>query len=303
MCEHKSYIILRQPGKLYPSHHKGPQKIVTAETPPLEDLAQSIIPIAQRAGAAILDIYRTGPNTRLKADQSPVTDADHASEDLILDSLSKLFPEIPVVAEESLAAGNIPEVQRYFFLVDPLDGTKEFIKKNGEFTVNIALVDGARPIFGLVYAPDKADCYVTLGSDRAARFELLSNHNPAARQMFDFQMLTGEPSEQRPMTAIVSRSHLTPETETFLQKLGNPARLFLGSSLKFGVIARGDADVYPRFGRTSEWDTAAGHALLNAVGGCVLTGDGEPFLYGKKEGKFLNPPFVAWRRKPNAFVS
>ncbi len=105
------------------------------------------------------------------------------------------------------------------------------------------------------------------------------------------------------MTAMISRSHLTPATESFLKKLGDPERLSLGSSLKFCVIARGDADVYPRLGQTSEWDTAAGHAILNATGGCVLTGDGQPFLYGKKEERFLNPPFVAWRRPPNAIVS
>ncbi len=276
---------------------------MTAEAPPLEDLAQSILPIAQRAGAVILDIYHSNPNTRYKADKSPVTDADHASEDLILDALSKLFPDIPVVAEESLAAGNIPDVQRYFFLVDPLDGTKEFIKKNGEFTVNIALVEAGIPIFGLVYAPDKADCYITLARNIAARCNLLADFNPSQDQKFDFQNLTGEAQEQRPTTAIVSRSHQTPETESFLIDLGNPQRLLLGSSLKFGVIARGDADVYPRFGRTNEWDTAAGHALLNATGGCVLAGDGGPFLYGKKDQSFLNPPFVAWRRKPSSIGS
>ena len=275
---------------------------MTAEAPPLEDLAQSIIPIAQRAAAAIMDIYRSNPNTRYKADKSPVTDADHASEDLIIDSLSMLFTEIPVVAEESLAAGNSPDVKKYFFLVDPLDGTKEFIKKNGEFTINIALIEAGFPIFGLIYAPDKADCYITLTRDTAVRFHLLPDRNPSPHQKFDFQKLTGEAQEQRPMTAIVSRSHLTPETETFLNKLGDPQRSLLGSSLKFGVIARGDADVYPRFGRTYEWDTAAGHALLNATGGCVLTGDGGPFLYGKKDRSFLNPPFVAWRRKPSSIV-
>ncbi len=276
---------------------------MTVKAPPIEELAQPIIPIAQRAGAVILDIYRSNHNARLKADKSPVTDADHAAENLIVESLSKLFPDIPVVAEEGLAAGNIPEVENCFFLVDPLDGTKEFLKKNGEFTVNIALVDDDRPVFGLIYAPDKDDCYVTLRSHRAARFRLLPDHNPSPRQEFDFQMLTGEPSAQRPMTAMVSRSHLTPETESFLKGLGNPERLSLGSSLKFGVIARGDADVYPRFGQTSEWDTAAGHALLNATGGCVLTGDGQPFRYGKKEARFINPPFIAWRRPPDSIVS
>ncbi len=268
-----------------------------------EDLANSLLPIAQRAGAASLDIYRSNPNTRYKADQSPVTDADHASEDLIVEALSKLCPEIPVVAEERLAAGIIPDVQTRFFLVDPLDGTKEFVKRNGEFTVNIALVDAEQPVLGLIYAPDKADCYVALARKTAARCKLLPDRDPSPRQKFDFQILTGEADEQRRLTAIVSRSHLTPETETFLKKLGDPNRLTLGSSLKFGVIARGDADVYPRFGQTSEWDTAAGHALLNAAGGCVLTGDGKPFLYGKRDSRFINPPFVAWRRKPSTFES
>ncbi len=275
---------------------------MTGEELSPEKLAESIIPVAQRAGAAILDIYRADPNTRYKADKSPVTDADHAAEDIILESLSKLFPDIPVIAEESLAAGRIPDVQTCYFLVDPLDGTKEFLKKNGEFTVNIALIDARKPVFGLVYAPDKADCYVTLGRNHAARFRLLPDPNPSSDQRFDFQKLTGEATEQRPMTAVVSRSHLTPETESFLKELGDPQRTFMGSSLKFCVIARGEADVYPRFGRTCEWDTAAAHAVLDAAGGCLLTGDGKPFLYGKKEAKFLNPSFVAWRRKPSSIA-
>lgn len=271
---------------------------MTAEALPHEDLASAIIPIAQRAGATILDIARSGLNTRYKADRSPVTDADEAAENLILDALSKLFPGIPAVAEERMAGGDAPEIQRYFFAVDPLDGTKEFLKGNGEYTVNIALIDGERPVFGLIYAPEKDDCYVTLGSRKAARLKLVASHNPSARPESEFQFLTGEPQHERPMTAIVSRSHLTPDTEGFLKKLGAPQMMLLGSSLKFGVIARGDADVYPRFGRTCEWDTAAGHALLNATGGCVLTMDGGPFLYGKKGQSFVNPGFVAWRRKP-----
>jgi 3'(2'), 5'-bisphosphate nucleotidase len=205
-----------------------------------------------------------------------------------------------VVAEESLAAGRIPDVGDVFFLVDPVDGTKEFIKKNGEFTVNIALVAGGRPVFGLVYAPDKDDCYLTLGANRAVRLRLRADKNPPAGQTYDFEPLTGEPREQRPFTAIVSRSHLTPDTETFLQRLQDPPRLRVGSSLKFAMLASGLADVYPRIALTSEWDTAAGHALLDAAGGCVLTGDGGPFLYGKKEGRFRNPSFVAWRRESDA---
>lgn len=270
---------------------------MTFDVSSLQELGAAIIPIAQRAGAAILDIYASDPHTRYKADRSPVTDADQASEDLILAALSKLYPDIPVVAEESQAAGRSPDLTRYFFLVDPLDGTKEFLRQNGEFAINIALIDKDRPVFGLIYAPVKADCYVTLKSG-AARLDLRPNHNPPAREAFEFQSLTGEPRSERPMTAIVSRSHQTPQTESFLEKLGSPPRIILGSSLKFGVIARGDADVYARFGETCEWDTAAGHALLNAVGGSVLTGDGGPFLYGKKDRGYLNPPFVAWRRYP-----
>ncbi len=276
---------------------------MTVEAPPIEELALPIIAIAQRAGAVILDVYRSNPNTRYKADRSPVTDADQAAENLILESLSKLFPDIPVVAEEALAAGNIPDVQDCFFLVDPLDGTKEFLKKNGEFTVNIALVNAKQPVFGLIYAPDSDDCYVTLRRNEAARCKLLPDHNPSPRQEFEFQILSGEAAGQRPLTAMVSRSHLTPDTESFLKGLGDPVRLSFGSSLKFCAIARGDADVYPRLGPTCEWDTAAGHAILNAAGGCVLTSGGQPFLYGKKEQRFLNPSFIAWRRPPNSIVS
>ncbi len=273
---------------------------MTVDPPSAEELALALIPVAQRVGAAIMDIYRSDPNVRYKADKSPVTDADHAAEDIILDSLARLAPEIPAVAEESLAAGRIPDVEDAFFLVDPLDGTKEFLKRNGEFTVNIALVAGGRPVFGLVYAPDKGDCYVTLGPDKAARLPLRPDKNPPPGQTYDFELLTGEPPAQRPFTAIVSRSHLTPETEAFLRRLQDPPLLRIGSSIKFALIARGLADVYPRIAPTSEWDTAAGHALLDAAGGCLLTGDGGPFLYGHKERRFLNPPFVAWRRKSDA---
>jgi 3'(2'), 5'-bisphosphate nucleotidase len=275
---------------------RGSKKIVTSDTFLTEDLSLSIIPAAQRAGAAVMQVYHSNPNVRYKADRSPVTDADHASEDIILEALAKLAPEIPVIAEEQLAAGNIPDVGTRFFLVDPLDGTKEFIKANGEFTINIALIEGRKPVFGLIYAPDKDDCYITLRPDAAARFKLTPASNPHPRQKFDFEPLSGVLPQPRSRTAIVSRSHLTPETEAFLHKLGNPQRILLGSSLKFCILARGEADVYPRFAPTSEWDTAAGHAILNATGGGVLAGDGEPFFYGKQERRFTNPSFVAWRR-------
>ncbi|MBI4723725.1 MAG: 3'(2'),5'-bisphosphate nucleotidase CysQ [Rhodomicrobium sp.] len=263
-------------------------------------MAFALIATAQQAGAAILDIYRLDPNVRYKADRSPVTDADHASERIILAALAKLMPDVPVIAEEQTAAGILPETGEVFFLVDPLDGTKEFLKLNGEFSVNIALVAGNKPVFGLIYAPDKSDCYVTLSPGKAFRCALRPAHNPPLRQDLDFVPLSGEAVVSRPMTAIVSRSHLNPETVAFLEKLGDPGRITLGSSLKFGVLARGEADFYPRFGPTSEWDTAAGQAILEATGGCLLTTQGEPFIYGKRGTRFTNPPFIAWRRASDA---
>ncbi len=264
------------------------------------DLAANLIPTAQRAGAAIMNIYQPDVAVRYKSDQTPVTDADHAAEEIILESLAKLAPEVPVIAEEQAAAGLIPEIDNLFFLVDPLDGTKEFLKRNGEFTVNISLVYQRIPLFGLIYAPAMSDCYLTLEPGRAVRFSLPPSETPVSFEELEFEPLTGQPREERPLTCIVSRSHLRPETEAFLDRFSSPKRLHMGSSLKFCVIARGDADFYPRFGPTSEWDTAAGQAILNTVGGAVVTPDGKPLLYGKKDQKFANPSFVAWRRSADA---
>jgi 3'(2'), 5'-bisphosphate nucleotidase len=269
---------------------------VTRDGASYKGLALEIIATAQRAGAAILDIYRADPKARFKADRSPVTEADLAAEDIILASLAKLMPGTPVVAEEQATAGNIPVCGDVFFLVDPLDGTKEFLKFNGEFTVNIALIEATLPVFGLVYAPDKADCYVTLAPGKSFRCCLPPAHDAAPDEGLDFTPLTGEPHSQRPFTALVSRSHVRPQTVEFLEKLGNPPRLVMGSSLKFGLLARGEADVYPRFGPTSEWDTAAGQAIVEAAGGAVLTEDGQPLRYGKVQEGYTNPSFIARRR-------
>ncbi|MGO9544944.1 MAG: 3'(2'),5'-bisphosphate nucleotidase CysQ [Rhodomicrobium sp.] len=270
---------------------------MTLEASDYKDFALSAVVAAQQAGAAIMDIYnRQTLNVRYKADSSPVTDADHASEDIVIAALSKLMPGIPVIAEEQASAGNIPDTGATFFLVDPLDGTKEFLKFNGEFTINIGLVRERKAVFGLIYAPAKADCYVTLSPGKAFRCALRPAAGASLPGDLSFVPLDGEAAEQRPFTAIVSRSHVRPETLAFLAQLGEPARTVLGSSLKLGVLARGEADVYPRFGPTSEWDTAAGQAILEATGGCVVTADGEPLLYGKKDGGYLNPSFIAWRR-------
>jgi 3'(2'), 5'-bisphosphate nucleotidase len=268
---------------------------VTLEAAEYKDLAFAIMEAAQHAGRAIMDIYRSAPQVHFKADSSPVTDADHASEAILIAALSKLMSDVPIIAEERTASGYIPDLTRSFFLVDPLDGTKEFLKFNGEFAINIALVENGKAVFGLIYAPDKADCYVTLSPGAAYRCSLPPD--PAAHSsQAAFTLLSGESDASRPFRAIVSRSHLRPEAVRFLEKLGNPEKAILGSSLKFGVLARGDADVYPRFGPTSEWDTAAGQAILEAAGGCAVTLEGQPLRYGKRDEGFVNPPFIAWRR-------
>jgi 3'(2'), 5'-bisphosphate nucleotidase len=267
---------------------------VTLKSSGFKHFALAAVAVAQRAGAAIMDIYRTAPDVRYKDDRSPVTDADHAAENIIVEALAKLMPGVPVIAEERAAAGQIPLTGSEFFLVDPLDGTKEFLKRNGEFTVNIALVRDESPVFGLIFAPDLRDCYITLEPGQAFRCKLAPAHEPVAEP--DFLPLTGEAPAERPLTAITSRSHLGPETLAFLEKLGRPPRLGAGSSLKFGALAAGEADVYPRFGPTCEWDIAAGQAILEAAGGCVLTVDGTPLRYGKRAAKYLNPSFIAWRR-------
>ncbi|MGA7326379.1 MAG: 3'(2'),5'-bisphosphate nucleotidase CysQ [Rhodomicrobium sp.] len=264
-----------------------------------KDFAHALLLEAQRAGAAIMDIYRSGADVRYKADRSPVTGADNASERILLAALSELAPGVPVIAEEQAAAGMNPPIGSEYFLVDPLDGTKEFLKVNGEFTVNVALVVDKKPVFGLVYAPAKSDCYVTLTQKTAFRCFLPPAHNPAPEQELEFLPLTGEPAVPRSVTAIISRSHPRPEVIEFLDKLGIVERITLGSSLKFGVLARGEADVYPRFGPTSEWDIAAGQVILEAAGGCVVTAGGEPFIYGKQAEGFTNLPFIAWRRRPD----
>ena len=251
--------------------------------PDLGRLLPEIVKLAERAAAVILDHYRGDAAVRLKADASPVTAADEAAEAVILAGLAELTPTIPVVAEETVAAGRIPALSDGpFWLVDPLDGTKEFISKNGEFTVNIALIEGREAVLGVVLAPALGKVWwgarghgamARDGEDRAPPRRIGVRSKPA-----------------RPV-AVASRSHADPQTEAFLDAAGVAERISAGSSLKFCLVAEGKADLYPRFGRTMEWDTAAGHAVLSAAGGRVTTRDGAPFVY-RKPG-FENPGFIA----------
>lgn len=262
----------------------------------ITDMLDILERAALAAGKAILEIYHSGTEVRLKADESPVTDADQKAEAIILSWLENYFPVIPVVAEESVSAGRIPNIAgKAFFLVDPLDGTKEFVNRRDDFTVNIALIDKGVPILGVVYAPALGVAY-SAGSGRAEKFTI----TPGFQQ--EDRIIIGCRSHGDRLTAIASRSHNSQETVNFLQQHEIADYSAIGSSLKFCLLAEGVADIYPRFSRTMEWDTAAGDAILRAAGGETLTMDGNPLTYGKQgqdsDIDFANPFFVSrgkWR--------
>jgi 3'(2'), 5'-bisphosphate nucleotidase len=246
--------------------------------------------IAWRAGEIILRHYADGAEARQKQDQSPVTAADEEAERYILGRLRTKWPDVPIIAEEETAAGRMSEIGARFFLVDPLDGTKEFISRNGEFTVNIAEIENGRPVRGVVYLPAKDRLF--LGELPGNAFEIPTERGKAP----DFSKAKPISARAAPadgLVAVASRSHRDYKTEEYLQKFPVKDFAAAGSSLKFCLIAAGEADIYPRLGRTMEWDVAAGHAVLAAAGGSVTTIDGRPFTYGKVEEKFANPFFVA----------
>jgi 3'(2'), 5'-bisphosphate nucleotidase len=243
---------------------------------------------ARRAAAAIMAVYAADFGVRRKDDASPVTLADERAEAIILEALCAAAPEIPVIAEEKAAAHGLPEAApRRFFLVDPLDGTKEFISRNGEFTVNIALVEDGIPVLGVVHVPAQDVTYV--GAE-----------GRATRRRGD---APAEPIRARPppsgLVVVHSRSH---ENNAALAAYLSDKRVaemrVSGSSVKFCLLAAGEADLYPRFGETMEWDTAAGHAVLLAAGGSVVTHDGAPLGYGKPG--FRNSGFVAHGLAPRS---
>lgn len=254
-----------------------------------ETLEQTLCSLALEAGAAAMEIYGRNFSAETKADASPVTEADRLGEEIILAGLKGFAPQIPVLAEESAAAGDIPDpLGERFFLVDPLDGTKEFISKTGEFTVNIALIEMGRPAFGVVYAPAANRLYFggRAGAWRAAVENAV---------MGDRETIRARKAPAAGLVAVASRSHRSPETDAFLDTLSVADFTAAGSSLKFCLVAEGMADIYPRFGRTMEWDTGAGQAVLEAAGGRVVVHPGgEALSYGKKARGFDNPHFIAW---------
>ena len=237
---------------------------------------------ALSAGTTILEIYAQPFAVQQKADASPVTLADQLAEAAIVEALTKATPDIPIIAEELAAAGHLPAAApARFWLVDPLDGTKEFIRRNGEFTVNIALIENGKPCLGIVHAPAQG---VTYWGDAGGARRQRGRETPQAIAV----------RAVPPTGAVVvhSRSHADEtQLDRYVAAVPQAERRVSGSSIKFCLIAAGEADLYPRFGRTMEWDTAAGQAVLEAAGGAVATRDGRPLRYGKSG--FENPDFVA----------
>ncbi|PZM14034.1 3'(2'),5'-bisphosphate nucleotidase CysQ [Rhizobium tubonense] len=256
---------------------------------------------ALEAGEAILKVYRGGYAVELKLDLSPVTIADERAEEIILRHLARDFPHIPVIAEESVAAGIIPDIRgKSFFLVDPLDGTREFVEHRDEFTVNIAYIHEGVPVAGIVYAPAIGLAFT--GEDgKAEKLVVNDQFKIAERSAIRVRR------QEENLLALASRCHGSVSTDDFMAANAVTACTTIGSSLKFCLLAEGKADVYPRFTRTMEWDTAAGDAVLRAAGGTTVTLDGRPLYYGKTDqsddSDFANPNFICWGGRQSVAVA
>src|SRR5215510_4126397 len=263
-----------------------------------KSLAEGLLGVVLSAARVEMSHFGAGLAVETKADKSPVTIADRAAEEIILRGLQRLVPGVPVIAEESVAHGSLPATSHRFFLVDPLDGTKGFIKGKPEFTINIALIEQAQPTFGIIYAPALADFYLTLGPSHAVNAKFAPQTSARFLSEVELQPIRSRLADPKALVALTSQSHPSRATEAFLRRYQVVEQRALASCLKFGWLAKGAADLYPRTGETSEWDTAAGHALLVAAGGSVTTLAGGPLLYGKASCHYINPNFVAWGGDP-----
>lgn len=241
----------------------------------------NVLKIADTASEKVLSIYKTDFNVDYKADKSPITEADLASHQAIVDGLRDLTPDIPVLSEEG---ADIPWEERRqwsrFWLIDPIDGTKEFTQRTDEFTVNIALIENGEPVLGVVTAPALKDAYWGLKGEGAYKRDSAGEIH---------KITVAEPTDT--VRVVASKNHLNDDTKAFIEKFDSHELVQAGSSLKFCRIAEGQADIYPRLGPTCEWDTGAAHAVLSAAGGKVETLEGAPLQYGKED--VLNPFFVA----------
>ena len=244
------------------------------------DLIEQLIEISKEAGEAILKVYNADFDYQIKEDLSPLTKADILSHKIICERLKVLTPDIPILSEEnSDIPFNIKSLWKQYWLVDPLDGTKEFINRNGEFTVNIALINNNEPVFGVIYIPTHNRLF--WGSRNHGSYEI--NNDIGEKKI--------HVSDKDLKKIVCSRSHSNPEFNNFLDKLDTYKTMKIGSSLKFCLIANGEIDIYPRLGPTSEWDIAAGEAILRSAGGCIIDLEGKNIIYNKKN--IINPSFIA----------
>jgi 3'(2'), 5'-bisphosphate nucleotidase len=251
------------------------------------DLLALLETLALKAGREIMRHYTEGFAVENKADASPVTAADRDAEAIILGELCAQVPDLPCVAEENASLGIIPECGDAFLLVDPLDGTREFINRRPDFTVNIALIRHGAPVLGVVYAPAR-DLLFSGGSKGAFELELRDGEIVGRTEIRVRPRVSSAP------VILASLSHRTPETDAYIARFPGSQVCSIGSSLKFCLLARGEADLYPRFGPTMQWDTAAGDAILRAAGGMTRDMDGVPLVYGARgEDGFSNPFFIA----------
>ncbi len=260
-----------------------------------QDLIEPLVSCALDAGRAAMDVYERDFVVETKDDKSPVTEADRASERVILAGLQQAAPGVQVISEESADPERIDTVEDLFFLVDPLDGTREFVKRNGEFTVNIALIENGSPVLGVVYAPAIDRLFAATTATGA--FQATVSPGDPAGAVDRREISVRSVRETDALTVLASRSHADPKLEAFLEQYTVAERKSAGSSLKFCLVAAGEADLYPRLGRTMEWDTAAGQAVLECAGGSVVTFEGETLRYGKLSRGLDNPGFIAraWR--------
>jgi 3'(2'), 5'-bisphosphate nucleotidase len=256
-----------------------------------EALLDALTEIVWRAAAATLATPFSSVERHIKNDLSPVTTADVASEAVIVEGVARLLPGITVIAEESVAGAAAASLEPSFVVVDPLDGTKEFLAGRDEFTVNLAIVTQGVPVAGIVAAPAQGLLWRGVVGGKAERLRLRLGADPA--QAYDRSFIRARPASER-MIVATSRSHLDEATEEFIARLPVAKRFLCGSAVKFCYLAQGEADVYPRLSPTHEWDIAAGCAILTAAGGAVTAPDGGPLRFGRREEKFLVPGFLAW---------
>jgi 3'(2'), 5'-bisphosphate nucleotidase len=290
----------RSPFAAIPScnrQHQEPHRVALTGIDLEPRLIEELTALVSHAAAAVMRIRATTISVRQKADASPVTAADEVSEDIIAEGLRRLMPGLDVISEEAAAHTAPQSAARAFALVDPLDGTREFIAGRDEFTINLAIVANGRPVFGLVSAPALHCIWRGVAARGAERLQLAPGALPHdARERTAIH--TAPPREDC-LRALASRSHLDADTAAWLVRHPGADIISCGSAVKFCRIAEGSADVYPRLAPTMEWDVAAGDAVLTAAGGAVLTPDGEPLTYGRIDRDLRIPAFIAWGRAPN----